>query len=117
MAMGLTVDVVENGQAALEAAARTPYALILLDYRMPDMDGLTVCRAIRETSPPGPRVPIVIWTASLLEIGAKVLAEAGGDGLLGKPFDPYTLRSLLARFIARDAGPAVVPLARAVVKG
>jgi len=100
-ALGMTVDVVENGQAALEAAARTPYALILLDYRMPDMDGLQVCRAIRDMSLPGPRVPIIIWTASLLEVGAKVLAEAGGDGLLGKPFDPYTLRSLLTRFVAR----------------
>ncbi len=111
-AMGLAVDVVENGQAALEAAARTPYALILLDYRMPDMDGLEVCRAIRAMHLPGPRVPIIIWTASLLEVGAKVLAEAGGDGLLGKPFDPYTLRSLLARFILRNTGTAEAPAIR-----
>ncbi|HET7868662.1 MAG TPA: ATP-binding protein [Burkholderiaceae bacterium] len=115
-AMGLTVDVVENGQAALEAAARTPYALILLDYRMPDMDGLQVCRAIRAMHLPGPRVPIIIWTASLLEVGAKVLAEAGGDGLLGKPFDPYTLRSLLSRFIVRNTGPAEAPAAHAALR-
>jgi len=114
-ALGLTVDVVENGLAALEAVARTPYALILLDYRMPDMDGLEVCRAIRDMHSPGPRVPIIIWTASLLEVGAKVLAEAGGDGLLGKPFDPYTLKSLLARFLARDPGTASALPARAML--
>ena len=79
---------------------------------MPDMDGLEVCRAIREMRLPGPRVPIIIWTASLLEVGAKVLAEAGGDGLLGKPFDPYTLRSLLARFILRNTGTVEAPATR-----
>jgi signal transduction histidine kinase/CheY-like chemotaxis protein len=108
-ALGMTVDVVEDGHAALEAVAHTTYALILLDYRMPDMDGLEVCRAIREMALPGPRVPIIIWTASLLEVGAKVLADAGGDGLLGKPFDPYTLKSLLARFVARSPDAATAP--------
>lgn len=116
-ALGLTVDVVESGRAALEAAARTPYALILLDYRMPDMDGLAVCRAIRKMPVPGPRVPIIIWTASLLEVGAKLLAEAGGDGLLGKPFDPYALKHLLARFLARDPGTVDSPSAHAMLGG
>ncbi len=110
-ALGMTVDVVADGRAALEAVAHTTYALILLDYRMPDMDGLEVCRAIREMALPGPRVPIIIWTASLLEVGEKVLADAGGDGLLGKPFDPYTLRSLLARFVARPPDVAVAQAA------
>lgn len=106
-ALGCTVDVVDNGAAAVEAAARTPYDLVMLDMCLPDMDGLDICRAIRAQAGGRTRVPIVIWTASMLGADHARAAEAGADAMLGKPFEPLALRQTLFRFLAvRDAHQA-----------
>jgi signal transduction histidine kinase/CheY-like chemotaxis protein len=106
-ALGFTVDVVDNGVAAVEAAAHTHYDLAMLDMRLPDMDGLDVCRAIRSQQRDGGRLPIVIWTASVLGADHGRAAEAGADALLGKPFEPSALKQTLSRFlVACDMQPA-----------
>jgi two-component system, OmpR family, KDP operon response regulator KdpE len=73
---------VEDGQAAVEAAAARSPALVLLDVRMPKLDGLEACRRIREFS----TVPIIMLTA--LAEAADVVAglEAGADDYITKPF-------------------------------
>jgi DNA-binding response OmpR family regulator len=88
---------VANGNDALEAAA---YDLVLLDLRLPDIDGLDVCRQLRERS----RVPIIIVTARGEEADRVVGLELGADDYLVKP---YGLRELIARIRAvsrRTAG-------------
>ena len=106
-ALGFTVDVVENGVDAVEAAARTHYDLAMLDMRLPDMDGLEVCRAIRAHQGDSGHLPIIIWTASMLGADHGLAAEAGADAMLGKPFEPSALKRTLSRFLdARDTRPA-----------
>ena len=72
-----------NGQEALEAIDRLQPSLILLDLRMPVMDGWEFARRYRAT--PGPHAPIVAFVASLN--ATRDCAELASAGVLGKPFD------------------------------
>jgi two-component system, OmpR family, response regulator RegX3 len=87
---GFDVERTATGSAAL--AAREP-DLVLLDIRLPDVDGLTVCRQLRARS----NVPIIMITAKGEEIDKVVGLEMGADDYLTKPFG---FRELLARIRA-----------------
>jgi two-component system response regulator MprA len=85
---------VNDGAAALEAITEHEPDLIVLDVMMPFVDGLTVCRRIRER---GNRTPVLMLTARV-EISDRVAGlDAGADDYLPKPFD---LEELLARIRA-----------------
>lgn len=106
-ALGLTVDVVDNGAAAVAATARKHYDLAMLDMLLPDMDGLDACRSIRAQRREGGRLPIVIWTASVLGVDYARATEVGADAVLGKPFELSALKQILSRFlVAHEALPA-----------
>ena len=87
---GYDVSRVATGEAALEAS---PADLVLLDLRLPDIDGLDVCRRLREHS----RVPIIVLTARGEEADRVVGLELGADDYVVKP---YGLRELIARIRA-----------------
>jgi CheY-like chemotaxis protein len=72
-----------HGAVALEMAARTPPDLILLDMRMPIMDGWEFARQYRQL--PGPHAPLVVLTAA--RDAAERAAQIKADGYLAKPFD------------------------------
>jgi len=72
-----------------------PFDLILLDVEMPEMDGFSVCKAIRNVDP---AVPIVFVT-SHVDLEHRVKGrEAGGDSFLAKPVRPGALMSLVGLF-------------------
>jgi two-component system, OmpR family, response regulator RegX3 len=87
---GFEVDWVATGAAALEAAEAD---VVLLDLRLPDMDGFDVCRRLRERSD----VPIIVVTARGEESDRVVGLELGADDYVVKPFG---LRELIARIRA-----------------
>ncbi len=87
---GLEVERAATGQEALDADEPD---LVLLDLRLPDLDGLEVCRRLRERS----RVPIIVVTARGEEVDRVVGLELGADDYLVKP---YGLRELIARIRA-----------------
>ena len=87
---GYDVSRVATGKGALEAS---PTDLVLLDLRLPDIDGLDVCRQLRERS----RVPIIVLTARGEEADRVVGLELGADDYVVKP---YGLRELIARIRA-----------------
>ena len=87
---GFVVTRVATGQAAL--AADEP-DLVLLDLRLPDIDGFEVCRRLRERS----AVPIIVVSARGEEVDRVVGLELGADDYLVKP---YGLRELIARIHA-----------------
>ena len=91
---GYEVVVAEDGEAALAAANRESPDLILLDIMLPKMDGLEVCRRIREA---GFTVPILMLTAKSQEIDIVRGLEVGADDYITKPF---SVRELLARIKA-----------------
>ncbi|HUU00891.1 MAG TPA: ATP-binding protein [Myxococcota bacterium] len=96
--LGHTVDVVENGREGIEAVERRDYDLVLMDMRMPVMDGLRATREIRsrETSS-GRHVPIVAMTANAMQQDRKRCFRAGMDGHLSKPIRPDDLLRALVR--------------------
>jgi PAS domain S-box-containing protein len=99
--MGHRVDTVANGREAIEALARAPYDLVLMDVHMPEMDGLEATRRIRQAEAAGRRrgrLPVIALTASTLEGDRQICVEAGMDAFLSKPLNPEALRSALARF-------------------
>jgi two-component system response regulator RegX3 len=87
---GFEVERAANGAEALAAA---PVDLVLLDLRLPDLDGLDVCRELRERS----SVPIIVVTARGEEADRVVGLELGADDYVVKPFG---LRELIARIRA-----------------
>jgi DNA-binding response OmpR family regulator len=87
---GYDVSRVATGEGALEAS---PADLVLLDLRLPDIDGFDVCRRLRERS----RVPIIMVTARGEEADRVVGLELGADDYVVKP---YGLRELIARIRA-----------------
>ncbi|HEX2224986.1 MAG TPA: response regulator [Thermoanaerobaculia bacterium] len=94
---------VKNGLEALNVLERsdTPYDLILLDLRMPDMDGVQFIRELR-TNPAASKVPVVLTTAepedSVLMIQARALGVAG---VVRKPWKPQELRDLVQVILKR----------------
>ena len=85
------VIVATDGEAALEAATRESPDLVLLDLMMPKIDGLEVCRQIREA---GFTIPILMVTAKSQEIDIIRGLEVGADDYITKPF---SVREVLAR--------------------
>ena len=84
---------VERAATGAEALAAAPADLVLLDLRLPDLDGLDVCRELRERS----GVPIIVVTARGEEADRVVGLELGADDYVVKPFG---LRELIARIRA-----------------
>ena len=91
---GCTVDRVQTGPQAVEAAAAQTYDLILLDLRMPGMGGMEVAAAIRAA---GIRTPIAALTADAFEDTRRECLAAGMDDFLTKPLDSAALRAVLSR--------------------
>jgi two-component system, OmpR family, response regulator MprA len=91
---GYSVELAGTGAAGLAALERNEPDLIILDVRLPDLDGLSVCRAARRA---GHRTPILMLTA-LDRVGDRVIGlDAGADDYLAKPF---AIEELLARLRA-----------------
>src|SRR5918911_3668350 len=95
-AEGYEVSTAPNGAVALDVAGRQQPDLILLDMRMPVMDGWAFARAYR--SQPGPHAPIVVITAAR-DASARA-AEINADAHLGKPFDLDELLGIVERYVA-----------------
>lgn len=81
-AEGYEVDAVSNGEAALQAAQREPYDLVVLDIMMPRLSGTEVCRRLRTNS----IVPILMLTAKDAELDRVLGLEVGADDYVTKPF-------------------------------
>ena len=90
---GFTALEAADGELALTLAQRERPALIVLDLMLPGMDGLEVCRALRNSEATA-RIPIIIVTARASEVDKVLGLEMGADDYLVKPFSP---RELLAR--------------------
>lgn len=93
---GYDVTEATDGREALERADTTRPDVILLDMRMPVMDGWEFARTYRQR--PGPHAPIVIVTAAL-DV-AKDAKDIGADGFLAKPFQLDDLLDLVERHAA-----------------
>ena len=96
-AAGQEVTAVESGAKAVIAAAGTDFDIVLMDVRMPGMDGLEATRRIRTLPGARGRVPIVALTAQAFAEQVEACRQAGMDSHLTKPFTPDSLREALCR--------------------
>lgn len=110
-ASGYQPTVFGNGLEALAAVKAGAPDMLVLDLMLPGMDGLAVCRAVREFSD----VPVVMVTARVEELDRLLGLESGADDYLCKPFSP---RELMARIkvILRRVQPGA-PVSKCVVDG
>ena len=92
---GCSVERVANGQEALEAVAAAPFDIVLMDMRMPVMDGLDAARELRAR---GIATPIVALTANAFEDDRRACLDAGMNDFLTKPIEVAALRAALARW-------------------
>ena len=96
---GLLIDTAEDGSQAVQLASATPYALILMDVQMPQLDGLEATRLIRLTKYHA-ATPIAAMTANAFAEDRQRCLDAGMTDFLTKPFQPEVLYSLLWRYLA-----------------
>ena len=87
---GFKVSTAITGRTALEAVQKHPPDLMVLDVMLPDIDGLEVCRILRQHDS-SRRLPIIMLTARTEEIDRVVGFELGADDYVMKPFSPREL--------------------------
>jgi len=104
--MGHTVTVVENGKEALDSMNRNAYDLILMDIRMPEMDGFEATAVIREREKTTrEHIPIVAMTAYAMSGDRERCLEAGMDDYLSKPIKVQDLFDTIED-LAKNMAPA-----------
>jgi len=96
---GYRVEVATSGKAGLERLGREPFDAAVLDLMLPDMDGLEVCRSLRQRSP----LPVLMLTARGDAADRIVGLEIGADDYLPKPFEPRELLARLRAILRRGA--------------
>jgi DNA-binding response OmpR family regulator len=94
---GFKVSTAADGSCGLEAFRAQAPDLVLLDVMLPGLDGISVCRAIRETSV----VPVVMLTARTDAVDVVLGLEAGADDYVTKPFEPAVLAARLRAVLRR----------------
>ncbi len=96
--LGLTAEVASNGQAAVAAVAQKEYDLVFMDCLMPEMDGYTATRQIREM---GKTMPVIALTADAFTETRQKCLEAGMNDYVSKPFKRDNLLKLLDKYLKK----------------
>ena len=112
--VGHTVDIVVDGQEAVDAVNSHPYDLVLMDIQMPEMDGVTATRKIRDLPGEVGQVPIIALTANAMKGDHEKYIEAGMTDYVSKPINPQKLFQAIARCSGQE--PIDIPHGTEVVK-
>jgi CheY-like chemotaxis protein len=87
---------VPTGTKALDALREQEYDVVLMDVKMPEMDGLEATRCIREEWPPEEQPYVIALTAAVTEEDRRRCREAGADDFLSKPLNEGALAKALS---------------------
>ncbi|TRX02124.1 GAF domain-containing hybrid sensor histidine kinase/response regulator [Candidatus Methylobacter oryzae] len=100
--LGLRAETAVNGEMGLSMWRKGPFALVITDCHMPEMDGYTLARTIRqiEAEEMRPRTTVIAWTANALAEETERCHAAGMDELLVKPANLSQLKQVLAKCLA-----------------
>ncbi len=99
---GFSADIAHSGREGLKKALDGEYALIILDFMLPEMDGLQVCKSLRQKDK---HIPILMLTARSDEIDKVLAFELGVDDYLTKPFSVRELFARVKALLRRAADP------------
>lgn len=99
------VDLAESGEEALDLLTSQPrkYDLVVLDVMLPGLDGMEVCRRLRDVAP----IPVVMLTARAEEDDRVLGLELGADDYVTKPFSPRELTARIKAVLRRSAAGTV----------
>jgi CheY-like chemotaxis protein len=97
--MSLKHEFARNGKEAIFMARTTDYALILMDIRMPELDGYRATKAIRASASRGRFVPIVAVTAQVMDGDLEKCIWAGMNDYLPKPYTSEDLQNVVSRWL------------------
>ena len=105
--LGYRADVVANGLEAVEAVSRINYSLILMDWQMPELDGMETTTRIRkdEMEQGRQRLPIIAMTANAMPEDREKCLDAGMDDYLSKPVKKGELGAMLAKWMPGQSIP------------
>ncbi|MCR5476881.1 MAG: EAL domain-containing protein [Lachnospiraceae bacterium] len=113
----IRVDTASSGQACLDMTLETPYDLIFLDYRMPEMDGVETLQKMRERKgTPNDDTPVVCLTANAISGARENFLRLGFDDYLMKPVDGGLLETALLRFLPPEKVHVQSPEAAALAR-
>ncbi|SET48941.1 Signal transduction histidine kinase [[Clostridium] aminophilum] len=100
---GLHIDTASGGEECLLWMKRKTYDLVLLDYRMPDMDGIETLQHIRKMEPEYCRsVPVICLTANAIEGAREQYLEAGFNDYVPKPVKPDRLEEVVLQWLPKE---------------
>ncbi len=104
MSLGCEVDLVENGEKAIEAVRKQDYQIILMDCHMPEIDGFEASERIRQYEQQHNKtaLPIIALTADVQKGIVEKCNASGMDDYLSKPFNQQQLASILNQWMKRD---------------
>lgn len=97
--LGLSVEIADSGQTAIDMCKTKKYTAIMMDYMMPEMDGATATMQIRQEGM-CTDIPILAMTAEEDPMVVQTLLESGMNAILHKPLDPSMLYIALGEFVS-----------------
>ncbi len=102
-AIGGECETAENGEECLALLGRRKFDIVVMDWRMPVMDGVAATRAIRSLAGPVADVPVIGCTAEVISDGQEAMLGAGCDDCLAKPLRIERLAESIAAVLRRRA--------------
>src|SRR5688572_17270992 len=105
---GIEMSEAEDGAAGLKMIEANDYDLVLMDLRMPGMDGMTAIRHIRARSDDQAQVPVIVVTADAGSTIDSDCKEAGADEVILKPVSMAALYDTIGSLLARRGGDGVL---------
>ncbi|MFP5410501.1 MAG: ATP-binding protein [Gammaproteobacteria bacterium] len=104
--MGLQHAIAANGNQALDLLAQDDFDLVLMDWQMPEMDGLTATRLIRALPGEVRNIPIIALTANASPDFREICLNAGVNDYLSKPYTDAALTAILMQWLPQPEAPA-----------
>jgi CheY-like chemotaxis protein len=106
--VGANMAEAENAEAGLRMIDETDYDIVLMDLRMPGMDGLTAIRHIRAKGTPKSDLPVIVVTAdTAIDLRERCMA-AGADDVILKPVAMGALLNAMGRMVAKSSGDEII---------
>jgi two-component system response regulator QseB len=105
---GVEMEEADSGEAGLRTLDESGFDMLLIDLRMPGMDGITVIDRIRSRDDAKARLPIIVVTADTAPDLRERCIAAGADDVLFKPVAMEALFDAMGRLLARDGGEGMI---------